>query len=103
MGISFIFDVLSRRKNDANDCIGRQVFLLLILEIVVFVGLIIPLPFHLKRRMFTFISESPVIAKLQHGMRVGAWSNSYHSSSVTTANLQLALDHIYLYLNPIHR
>jgi len=46
------------------------VFLLLILEIVVFVGLIIPLPFHLKRRMFTFISESPTIAKLQHGMRI---------------------------------
>ncbi|OXV08185.1 hypothetical protein Egran_04052 [Elaphomyces granulatus] len=46
------------------------VFLLLIIEILVFVGLIIPLPFHLKRKMFIFISESPVIAKLQHGMRI---------------------------------
>lgn len=33
-------------------------------------GLIIPLPFSVKRKLFTFISESPVIAKLQYGMKV---------------------------------
>ncbi|EEH09820.1 receptor-associated protein [Histoplasma capsulatum G186AR] len=36
---------------------------------VIFVGLIIPLPFTVKKKLFTFISESPVIAKLQYGMK----------------------------------
>ncbi|OJD11881.1 hypothetical protein AJ78_07436 [Emergomyces pasteurianus Ep9510] len=46
------------------------VFLLLVVEMVIFVALIIPLPFTLKRKLFTFISESPVIAKLQYGMKI---------------------------------
>lgn len=33
-------------------------------------GLIIPLPFPIKRKLFTFISESPVVAKLQYGLKV---------------------------------
>jgi B-cell receptor-associated protein 31 len=33
-------------------------------------GLIIPLPFVVKRKLFTFISESPIIAKLQYGLKV---------------------------------
>jgi hypothetical protein len=33
-------------------------------------GLIVPLPFTVKRKLFAFISESPVIAKLQYGLRV---------------------------------
>ncbi|KAL2220861.1 putative BAP31 domain protein [Thermoascus aurantiacus ATCC 26904] len=36
----------------------------------VFMGLIIPLPFTIKRKLFTFISESPVIAKLQYGLKI---------------------------------
>lgn len=36
----------------------------------IFVGLIVPLPFTVKRKLFTFISESPVVAKLQYGMKV---------------------------------
>ncbi|EEH34394.1 hypothetical protein PAAG_05443 [Paracoccidioides lutzii Pb01] len=46
------------------------VFLLLVVEMVIFVGLIIPLPFTVKRKLFTFISESPLIAKLQYGMKI---------------------------------
>jgi len=46
------------------------VFLLLVVEIVIFIGLIIPLPFTLKRKLFTFISESPIVAKLQYGMKI---------------------------------
>ncbi|PGH35327.1 hypothetical protein GX50_01791 [[Emmonsia] crescens] len=46
------------------------VFLLLVVEMAIFVGLIIPLPFTVKRKLFTFISESPVIAKLQYGMKI---------------------------------
>jgi B-cell receptor-associated protein 31 len=37
---------------------------------VVFVGLIIPLPYKVKRKLFTFISESPLVAKIQYGMKV---------------------------------
>jgi len=46
------------------------VFLLLVVEIIVFIGLIIPLPFTLKRKLFTFVSESPIVAKLQYGMKI---------------------------------
>ncbi|KAH3441326.1 hypothetical protein KXV60_004106 [Aspergillus fumigatus] len=36
----------------------------------VFMGFIIPLPFTVKRKLFTFISESPLVAKLQYGMKI---------------------------------
>lgn len=39
-------------------------------EMVVFVSLIIPLPFPVKRKLFTFISENPYVAKLQYGLKV---------------------------------
>lgn len=48
-----------------------QVFLLLVAEMVIFMSLIIPLPFTWRVKLFTFISESPLIAKLQYGMKVG--------------------------------
>lgn len=37
-----------------------------------FVALIVPLPFKVKRKLFTFISESVIIAKLQYGLKVGS-------------------------------
>lgn len=46
------------------------VFCLLVFEMAVFMGLIIPLPFPIKRKLFTFISESPVVAKLQYGLKI---------------------------------
>jgi len=46
------------------------VFVLLVVEMVLFVALIIPLPFTVKRKMFNFISESPLVAKLQYGMKI---------------------------------
>jgi len=46
------------------------VFLLLVAEMAVFMGLIVPLPFTIKRRLFTFISESPIVAKLQYAMKI---------------------------------
>ena len=36
----------------------------------IFMLLIVPLPYTWKRKLFTFISENPVIAKLQYGMKV---------------------------------
>lgn len=46
------------------------VFLLLVTEMLIFCALIVPLPFTWRRKLFTFISESPVIAKLQYGMKI---------------------------------
>ncbi|TQB69289.1 hypothetical protein MPDQ_002086 [Monascus purpureus] len=37
------------------------VFVLLVFEMAVFLGLIIPLPFAARRKLFNFISESPII------------------------------------------
>jgi hypothetical protein len=44
--------------------------MLLVFEMVVFLALIVPLPYTVKRKLFAFISESPIIAKLQYGLRV---------------------------------
>lgn len=46
------------------------VFLLLVFEMVVFGALIVPLPYTVKRKLFTFISESPLVAKLQYGIKI---------------------------------
>lgn len=39
-------------------------------EMGVFLALVIPLPHTIKRKLFAFISESPIIAKLQYGLKV---------------------------------
>lgn len=46
------------------------VFLLLVAEMTLFMVLIIPLPFTVRRKLFTFISESPLVAKAQHGLKI---------------------------------
>jgi len=46
------------------------VFLLLVAEMVIFMALIVPLPFTWRRKLFTFVSESPIIAKLQYGLKI---------------------------------
>jgi Bap31/Bap29 transmembrane region len=58
-----------KRGLRANKSIS-QVFLLLVFEMVVFMGLIVPMPFTMKRKLFTFLAESPIVAKLQYGMKV---------------------------------
>lgn len=46
--------------------------MLLVAEMSLFVLLIIPLPYTIKRKLFTFISESPIVAKVQYGMKVSS-------------------------------
>jgi len=46
------------------------VFVLLMAEMALFMLLIVPLPFTIRRKMFTFISESRLVAKLQYGMKI---------------------------------
>lgn len=63
----------------------------------VFMGLIIPLPFLVKRKLFTFISESPVIAKLQYGLKV---SDLKTGLNFIGAN-EIGLDNVYIHPNPL--
>jgi B-cell receptor-associated protein 31 len=46
------------------------VFLLLVAEMALFMLLVIPLPFSIRRKVFTFISENPLVAKLQYGLKI---------------------------------
>ena len=49
-------------------------------------GLIIPMPFTVKRKIFTFISESPIVAKLQYGMKVSTAYKTMIDSRPAKAN-----------------
>lgn len=40
-------------------------------EMGIFCALIVPIPYTMKRKLFTFISENPLVAKFQYGMKVG--------------------------------
>ncbi|KAI1165742.1 B-cell receptor-associated protein 31-like-domain-containing protein [Nemania serpens] len=46
------------------------VFLLLVAEMALFMLLVVPMPFTVKRKMFTFLSENPIIAKIQYGLKI---------------------------------
>lgn len=46
------------------------VFALLVGEMSIFLLLVLPLPFTWRKKMFEFIQGSPIIAKLQYGMKI---------------------------------
>ncbi|KAL2210465.1 B-cell receptor-associated 31-like protein [Sarocladium strictum] len=46
------------------------VFVLLVLEMALFMLLIVPMPFNVKRKIFTFISENSIVAKIQYWMKI---------------------------------
>jgi len=46
------------------------VFFLLLTEMSIFMLLIFPLPFTWRKKVFRFISESALVAKLQYGMKI---------------------------------
>lgn len=46
------------------------VFALLVFEMLLFLSLIVPMPFKMKRGLFEFISSNPLVAKLQYGMKI---------------------------------
>jgi len=46
------------------------VFVLLLTEMSIFMLLILPLPFTWRKKLFHFISESALVAKLQYGMKI---------------------------------
>jgi len=46
------------------------VFLLLVAEMALFCLLIVPLPFSWRLKLYTFISESPLVGKVQYGLKI---------------------------------
>ncbi|KAI5917851.1 B-cell receptor-associated protein 31-like-domain-containing protein [Camillea tinctor] len=46
------------------------VFMLLVAEMSLFMFLVVPMPFTVRRKMFTFLSENPLVAKLHHGLKI---------------------------------
>lgn len=71
-------------------------------EMAVFGCLIFPLPFTLKRKLFTFISESPIVAKLQYGLKVRTWQRIPVCRPVLTETVT-DLDHFHLHPDSFHR
>jgi B-cell receptor-associated protein 31 len=57
-----------------------QVFGLLVFEMLLFVSLIVPMPFKVKRGLFEFISSNPLVAKLQYGMKV--WQQNLETKKI---------------------
>jgi len=46
------------------------VFVLLVTEMTLFMLLVVPLPFNVKRKIFSFVADSPVVAKIQYWMKI---------------------------------
>jgi len=48
----------------------QLVFMLLMVETAVFLALIVPMPVSARQRLFRFLSENPVVAKIQYGLKI---------------------------------
>ncbi|KAI1392873.1 B-cell receptor-associated 31-like protein [Hypoxylon trugodes] len=46
------------------------VFVLLVAEMSLFMLLVVPMPFTIRRKMFTFLSENPIVAKIQYWLKI---------------------------------
>ncbi|KAI4861495.1 B-cell receptor-associated 31-like protein [Hypoxylon rubiginosum] len=46
------------------------VFVLLVAEMTIFMLLVVPMPFTIRRKMFTFLSENTIVAKIQYWMKI---------------------------------
>ena len=44
--------------------------MLLMVEVAVFLALIVPMPTSVKQKLFIFLSENPVVGKIQYGLKV---------------------------------
>ncbi|XXH05496.1 tRNA-dihydrouridine synthase 3 [Hypoxylon texense] len=50
--------------------VDNQVFVLLVAEMALFMLLVVPMPFTIRRKMFTFLSENTIVAKIQYWMKI---------------------------------
>ena len=51
-------------------CSYSLTFLLLASEMVAFCIFVAPLPFKVRRKLFRFLSESPIVAKIAYGLKI---------------------------------
>lgn len=54
----------------ASDNSYTLTFMLLAAEMVTFCLLVAPLPYQIKKRLFVFLSESPIVAKIAYGLKI---------------------------------
>ncbi|PAV15915.1 endoplasmic reticulum [Pyrrhoderma noxium] len=45
-------------------------FLLLASEMITFCAIVAPLPYAVRKRVFTFLSESPIVGKIAYGLKI---------------------------------
>ncbi|PWO01013.1 B-cell receptor-associated 31-like protein [Tilletiopsis washingtonensis] len=45
-------------------------FMLLVAEMLVFLGLILPLPFKMRRAVFSFFATNPIVGKVLYGVKI---------------------------------
>lgn len=45
-------------------------FALLLAEMGTFVAILLPMPFGARKRLFTFLSTSPIVAKVAYGLKI---------------------------------
>jgi len=84
---------------------NEKVFLLLMFEMFVFMALIVPMPFTWKRKLFTFISENPLIAKLQYSMKVSHLLPVFRlvASILFVQSTNCLKDNLYFHTHPFYR
>ncbi|KAL5496164.1 YET3 [Sanghuangporus vaninii] len=62
---------LSQYKYDKRSFSGYTLtFLLLASEMATFIAIVVPLPHAVRKRVFTFLSESPVVGKVAYGLKI---------------------------------
>jgi len=55
-------------KSDYLVCILR--FLLLVAEVITFLFIVFPMPFAVKKNIFTFLSNSPIVGKMVYALKI---------------------------------
>ncbi|KAF8578879.1 B-cell receptor-associated 31-like protein [Ramaria rubella] len=66
-------------------------FMLLSAEMITFCALVAPLPYAIRKRLFTFLSESPIVAKIAYGLKISfIFANAVQRMLRVTAETELA-------------
>ncbi|EIW67678.1 hypothetical protein TREMEDRAFT_33243 [Tremella mesenterica DSM 1558] len=60
-----LLSLSSPSKADVTVCFG-----LLMSELALFCTIVCPMPFTLRKKLFHFLSENPVVAKIQYGLKI---------------------------------
>lgn len=61
--------------------------MLLVAEMVTFCVLVMPLPYTFRRKLFRFLSESPLVAKVAYGIKIAFMCGLSSRSHTTKADI----------------